>query len=381
MSDQDNKTQPPVNPAPQQPAGQQTPPAQPADQADVKPAAQTQQPIDPPVTDNKKPEAKAAGAGLKSAKEKMSGKLSSILKSGSTGPKKAATPEENYKYLRPALPPELIGGEVPHIAGRETEMVWNAASQACGTERVHFCYTIADGKCWYLACPSSSMSNIPDTWCPLASALPGNSEYWDRDTVYIYEQDGSASALRWDPETGRMQVFLGASRTIMPRIQSMDASFVTINSEVAKPVPWVSRALKQEELSRQLVKWLFLTGLGVTLLALVYWFISFTMAGIFRPNLEEAKKLTQDATFNLMREASNAYRSNLTDHISRINDLSMQLSAFGGRLLKYEVTSGDSVEWTAIVPRAMEGDISRLGAVTEGIDEKQRGYLRIKGTR
>lgn len=317
-----------------------------------------------------------------SAADKVKGRLSGILKASGPKVKTDTKPEVDLsKFLRPALPGELIGGEVPHIAGREAEMVWNAASQACGTERVHFCYSVSDSKCWYLACPSSSMANIPDTWCPLAAALPGNSEFWDKETVYIYEQDGSASALRWDPESGRMQVFLGASRTIMPRIQSMDASFVTINSEAAKVIPWQSKALRQEELSRQLTKWLFLTGLGITLAALLYWFISFTMANIFRPNLEEAKKLTEDATFGLMREASNAYRSNLTDHISRINDLSMQLSAFGGRLLKYEVKTGDQVEWLAVVPRAMEGDISRLGAVTEGIDEKERGYLRIKGTR
>ncbi len=338
-------------------------------------------PASPPVEENKIPGAEQqAQSAVQSAKEKVSGKLSGILKSST---KKADTVvEDNTKFLRPALPPELIGGEVPHIAGREEEMVWNAASQACGTERVHFCYSIADKKCWYLACPSSSMANIPDTWCPLAAALPGNSEFWDKETVYIYEQDGSASALRWDPESGRMQVFLGASRTIMPRIQSMEASFVTINSEAAKPVAWHSRALKQEHLSRQLTKWLFLSGLGVTLLALLYWFGSFTLASIFKPNLEEAKKKTEEQTFALMREASNAYRSNLTDHISRINELSLELSAFGGRLLKYEVKpGGEQVEWLAIVPRAMEGDISRIGATTEGIDEKQRGFLRIKGTR
>ncbi|HRC26070.1 MAG TPA: hypothetical protein PKX87_01415, partial [Alphaproteobacteria bacterium] len=131
--------------------------------------------------------------------------------------------------LSPYLPMEMIGGSVPHIPGVEDETVWNAASQALGTERVHFCYTVEDKKLWYLACPSSALASSPDSWCPLAAALPGNSEYWDRETVYLYEQEGIASALRWDPETGRMQVFLGAARTILPRVQSMDANFVTIN--------------------------------------------------------------------------------------------------------------------------------------------------------
>ncbi|MCD8571031.1 MAG: hypothetical protein LRY76_05845 [Alphaproteobacteria bacterium] len=48
--------------------------------------------------------------------------------------------------LQPYLPQELIGGTIPHILGQEEESVWNAASQACGTEKVHFCYTLEDKK-------------------------------------------------------------------------------------------------------------------------------------------------------------------------------------------------------------------------------------------
>jgi len=165
------------------------------------------------------------------------------------------------KDLLPYLPHELVGGSVPHIAGTEEEAVWNAASQACGTEKVNFCYTIENKRCWYIATPTSSLASNPDSWCPLSAALPGNSEYWDKETVYIYEQEGMASALRWDPDTGRMQVFLGAGRTLLPRIQSMDANFVTINPEMASPVPWRNRALKTEKLSRAAARVLLLVGI------------------------------------------------------------------------------------------------------------------------
>jgi len=333
----------------------------------------------PPVSDTDRPPLNPDIGATPTGDEV--GKSGGVLGKIMGGTKKSTpTDEPDAKFLKPALPVDLVGGEVPYIAGREDETVWNAASQACGTERVHYCYSIEGNRCWYLATPSSAMANIPDTWCPLAAALPGNSEHWDKETVYLYEQDGSACALRWDPETRRMQVFLGAARTIMPRIQSLEASFVTINPDVAKPVSWKNRALNQEALSRNLTKWLFLSGLGVTLAALFYWFISFTMAGILRPDLKEAQDLTQAATFDLMREASNIYRTNIGDNIARINELSMELSSFGGQLIKYEV-NGDSVEWFAVVPRAMEGDISRLGAKAIGIDEEQKGYLRIRGTR
>ena len=165
-----------------------------------------------------------------------------------------------HKLYTPALPSELIAGSIPHIAGSEEESVWNAAVQACGTERVHFTYTIEDGKCWYLATPSSALASYPDSWCPLAAALPGNSEYWDQETVYIYEKDGQASALRWDKDSNRMQLFLGASRTILPKVQSMEANFVTVNPEVADVVPWVNLELKTAMLTRLAGKIMVISG-------------------------------------------------------------------------------------------------------------------------
>ena len=53
----------------------------------------------------------------------------------------------NSALYREFLPAELVGGSIPHISGTEEESVWNAAVQACGTERIHFTYTIEDGKC------------------------------------------------------------------------------------------------------------------------------------------------------------------------------------------------------------------------------------------
>ena len=72
--------------------------------------------------------------------------------------------------LTPYLPNEVIGGAVPHIPGSEEEAVWNAASQACSTERVHYCYSVEEGRIWYLATPSAALASNPDSWCPLAAA-------------------------------------------------------------------------------------------------------------------------------------------------------------------------------------------------------------------
>lgn len=278
--------------------------------------------------------------------------------------------------LRPFLPTEdLVGGAVPHVLGKEDESVWNAAAQACGTERVHYCYTIDEGRCWYLATPSSALASNPDSWCPLAAALPGNSEYWDRQTVYIYEQEGAASALRWDQETGRMQVYLGAARTLLPRLQSMEANFVTINAEIAKPVAWKNMALHQEKLSRVLVKILFLSGIAATGVSLLVWVGAYALANAISPKLDAARKVTTEATNQLMITAANALQSNTDQHLTRVIELLNITSTFGGVLTRYEVKPDNSVEWEALIPNAVQPD--QLKAVAVGVEE---GRVKVKGT-
>ncbi len=275
--------------------------------------------------------------------------------------------EEFQGNLTPYLPKEeLIGGSIPHILGTENEAIWNAAAQACGTERVSFCYTIDEGRCWYLATPSSALASNPDSWCPLAAALPGNSEYWDKNTVYLYEQEGSASALRWDKETGRMQVYLGASRTVLPRLQSMDFNFVTVNPEKATPVPWKNVALNREKLSRMLIKVMFFLASTVIVLSLFAWVIVYVYSNSIKPELEEAHEATLNATNKLMVEAVNAYQTNTDKHISRVIELLNTTGSFGGVLTKYELKD-NKIEWTALLPNAVKpGQLKAIAIGVEG---------------
>lgn len=280
--------------------------------------------------------------------------------------------------LKPYLPNDLVGGSVPHIPGTEDEAVWNAASQACSTEKVHYCYSIDQGRLWYLACPSASLASNPDSWCPLAAALPGNSEYWDRQTVYIYEQEGTAAALRWDPETGRMQVFLGAARTLLPRIQSMDANFVTVNPEVAQMIPWRNKALRSEMLSRAAARTLLLSGLALNVIILSVLALSFVNINFVERNLQQVKMQTEDASLKLMMNAANALQSDAIKHMVRIQDLLDTLGTVDGTLVKYDVNSG-SVSWEALLPPSFQGGVGTIrGQVQPNLESD--GRVRIKGT-
>ena len=287
-----------------------------------------------------------------------------------------------HANLQPVLPLDLVGGSVPYIAGTEEGAVWNAAVQACGTERVHYVYTVESGRCWYLAVPSAALGSYPDSWCPLAAALPGNSEYWDRETVYLYEQEGQAAALRWDPETSRMQLFLGPSRTILPRIQSMDANFVTINPLMAQMVPWRNKDLRADQASRAAGRLLVFTGLSVCLLALAGMIITYLVSAVLHPRLENARAETDTAANTLMVNAANALENDVTKHFNRIQELLDALYSIKGTLVKYEVVAGGAVEWVALVPPAYTAGSNEAlrGSTPSGAVEKD-GRVRIKGTK
>lgn len=284
--------------------------------------------------------------------------------------------------LNPVLPSELVAGSVPYIAGLEEETVWNAAVQACGSERVHFCYTVEEDRCWYLATPSSSLGSFPNSWCPLAAALPGNSEYWDKETVYLYEQEGQAGALRWDADSGRIQLFLGPARTILPRIQSMDANFVTVNAMTAGVVPWINRDLKVEQLSRAAGRMLLYSGLLVAFAALFSLVITYLAAAFLQPKLESARTDTDTASNNLLISATQALENDAIVHFARIQSLLDELYKLKGTLVRYEVKKDGAVEWEALVPAAYTSGSSDVLAGARPVGGVERdGRVRVRGTR
>jgi len=279
--------------------------------------------------------------------------------------------------LTPYLPQEIIGGAVPHIPGSEEEAIWNAASQACGTEKVHYVYSADGGRLWYLACPSTALASAPDSWCPLAAALPGRSEFWDKETVYLYEQEGLASALRWDPDTGRMQVFIGAARTLLPRMQSMDANFVTINPELADVVPWKNRMLRTEQLSRAAAMLLLYIGVGATLLIFLFLIFQFILTNTMSRDLAKVKAETERASQQLMVNAYNALQSDSIKHMVRIQEMLDELEKIDGTLVKYNVEGG-SVTWEVLLPPAYGQGVGTIkGQVKPGLEKD--GRVRMTG--
>lgn len=319
---------------------------------------------DPALRRKKRGEQSADNGGLNRPRPDLTDKL-------------AGETRDFRSNIAPYLPSELLGGSIPHIPGAEDEAVWNAAAQACGTEKVHYCYSVEGGRCWYLAVASTALASNPDSWCPMAAALPGNSAFWDKETVYFYEQEGVASALRWDPETSRMQVYIGASRTLLPRIQSMDANFVTINPDAATIVPWRNRALRSEKLARATARLLLLAGLSVCFISLLTLSAQYGWTLLLRRDLDKVRIETEKASTDLMTNAYNALQSDTIRHMVKIQQILDTLRTMEGTLVKYQVDKG-KVTWEALVPKSFSQGIGPVkGQIQPGIEKD--GRVRLKG--
>jgi hypothetical protein len=233
-----------------------------------------------------------------------------------------------------------------------------------------------------LATPSSALASAPHSWCPLAAALPGNSEFWDKETVYLYEQEGQASAIQWDTETGKMHLYLGASRTILPKIQSMNANFVTVNADMADTVPWISYSLRMDQLSRAAGRILLLSGLLACFVVAIFAAFIHVQSAVLDPRLEEAKQQTVQASQQLLEQATQQFTNEATSHLIRIQAILDTLVDIEGTLVRYQVFEDGRVEWDALVPRSFStGDHPVLGRVQAIGGLEDDGRVRIRGTR
>jgi len=210
----------------------------------------------------------------------------------------------------------------------------------------------------------------------------GLSEYWDNETVYIYEKDGQASALRWDKDSGRMQLFLGASRTILPKVQSMEANFVTINPDMADIVPWVNMELKNDMLARAAGKIMVISGAIVAILASLYIMGMFAYANMIQPQLDQTKSETELASMQLLNDAAKSLENDTIEHIIRIQELLDNLLQIQGTLVKYEV-NGPTVVWEALVPKTFSSNDNPLlrGARPVSNAIEADGRVRIRGNK
>jgi len=268
------------------------------------------------------------------------------------------------------FPAELIGGTCPRIAGEEEQIVWNAAAEACDTERVHIVWQSAENKIWYLAVRSNELASHTGTWCPFASLLPGMRDAASPPVCYTYYSDETATMMVVTADG--LQIYRGTTLVVRAKAErtARELGDIPVIELVPDrilrlaPVPWYSLSLFEDRARRFIAVLSVACSLGLTTLAFIIWLLASMSLIATRHNLSEALNRTHDKTLTLMSTVEHLRASPMRDQLAKFVDLNDGLLSVNGLLEVYEIKDGKT-RWRAVLPTNVTADrINELGGKT-----------------
>ncbi|HVY12994.1 MAG TPA: hypothetical protein VHB73_05455 [Alphaproteobacteria bacterium] len=272
------------------------------------------------------------------------------------------TPQDFY------FPPEMIGGSSPQVKGDEEQLAWQAAAEACDSERLHFIWRAHEGRVWYLAVRSQDLASHPKSWCPLGALLPGQPDAHEPPVIYTYYSTEAATIMAVDKEG--MQLIRGTASIVRAKVERMARDmggaevFDLVPDEILKlkPVNWDSLSLLEERARRFLAMALVGAGLVVIIGAFFVWFLASVSLMTSRADLSDLRTRTQTASMQLQQSATILRTSEMREQIAAFNRVNENLVDLQGWLKLYQIQDG-RVKWWAEVPASLTSQpIQAIGA-------------------
>lgn len=268
------------------------------------------------------------------------------------------------------FPPDIIGGTCPRVAGEEEEIVWNAAAEACDSERVHVVWQSTENKVWYLAVRSIELSSRADSWCPFAALLPGMRDAKESPVCYTYYGDDIATMMTVTVDS--LQIYRGTNLVVRAKAERTarelgNAPIIELLPEkiaALLPTPWYSLSLFEDRARRMLAAIAVIGALSLTALAFLVWVSASLSLIAARSDLSSAQAHTRDKSSQLMYAVEQLRASPLRQQLSEFSDLNDGLITLNGFLEVYEA-KGDKARWRAVVPTNVTADrINAIGGKT-----------------
>lgn len=281
--------------------------------------------------------------------------------------------EETY------FPPDIVGGTCPRVAGQEEELVWNAAAEACDSERVHVVWHSFDNRIWYLAVKSSDLASHPNSWCPMAAVLPGAKDASAAPICYTHYGEEMATMMTVTQDS--LQIFRGTNLVVRAKAERIsrendNAPIIELIPDMIAgltPVPWYSISLFEDRARRMIAIAAVLVSVALTGLAFLVWLLASMALITTRQDLSQTQRNTQNKVTDLMGMVQNLHASSVRDQIAKFDNLNEGLLDLNGYLEIYEIKGGRE-RWRAVVPGNVTADrINAIGGKT--IDTKPEGTI------
>jgi hypothetical protein len=275
------------------------------------------------------------------------------------------------------FPPDLIGGICPRIAGEEEEIVWNAAAEACDSERVHVVWQSVGNTIWYLAVKSGDLASRGNTWCPLAALLPTAGDIANLPICYTYF--GEEMAVLMVVAAEELHIFRGTAAVVRAKaertVRELGEKASSINIDLFRigqmtPVPWYSASLFEDRARRILAAVSVLASLFIVGTSFLVW-LSASMAMIsVRQDLTEVLERTKTKSTQMLRQAEDLRSSPLREQLEKFLNVNDGLLSLNGFLTIYDIEK--VTRWRAVVPPSATADrISALGG--KNIESNDQG--------
>lgn len=278
------------------------------------------------------------------------------------------------------FPPDLIGGVCPRVPGQEEAIVWNAAVEACDSERVRVVWQASGSYIWYLAVKSSDLASYTNSWCPLAALLPTSKDLSSLPKCYTYF--GEELAILMVVATDELHVFRGTAAVIKAKAERMAREYGNKSSPVdivnidlfrigqMTPVPWYSVSLFEDRVRRILSTVSVLVSLTIVGVSFAVWLLASMAMVSARHDLTDAQERTKLKTMKLLKDAENVRSSPAREQIEKFLTVNEGLLSLNGFLTFYDI-SGNKTRWKAIVPPSATGDrISAMGGKSLETNDK-----------
>lgn len=281
------------------------------------------------------------------------------------------------------FPPEMIGGSCPQVKGEEEALAWNAASEACGSERIHFVWQVDGERIWYLAVRSADIASTSKTWCPFASVLPGMPDAQPGPVIYTYFSDEAAVLMAVDRDS--LQVIRGSPSVIKAKAERLMREIK--GAKIHELVPdvivnlkarmWDSLSLLENRARRFFAVISVLSAIAVTLISAFIWFSASLAQLAYRADLSDLQARSRAALLQLQQTAMQLRTSDMREQIATFNRLNENLIGLQGWLKLYYMKGGE-VKWWAVVPENLTSNrIQEIGAQT--IESSPEGLIIANG--
>lgn len=293
---------------------------------------------------------------------------------------KIAGEEPVISALSAYVPPNLIGGVLPHVGGVEDDLVIKAATQGCGTSNIFYKYSVHEGRIWYIAAPASDLSSFPDTWCPMILALPGQAAYWDMHHAYVFEKENKSTLLYFEEGGTDIVIQQGEPRFINARAQVIDSNYRNLHTYTGETPRWKHANLRDETLRRATLRILFGFGILLNLLLVIYIGTGAFVTSSVSEDIKQAERNTKEAVSKLEALSRDVRSSRIHPVLADLGLLLEEMEANEGTLVLYELQRDGRVKWDALVPEAYLNDVNarkveRLSTIDQHGRARVRGYL------